>query len=171
MTKHYRKSRKSKKSRNLRKGGSDNEPFNIPDDISEIGSNEDLNLDESNMSDLDLDLDNSNITDTETVTENSLNLSDFDNMSQGQDPMTLSELNVSQPSSQNTTIEDISGGAKRQKGKRKTIQKRKGKKHRKSMKKGKRGGRNLGSNCNDPNFSIYNTNMLKLFPYLPNKPN
>jgi hypothetical protein len=22
-----------------------------------------------------------------------------------------------------------------------------------------------GTNCNDPNFSIYNTNMLKLFPY------
>ncbi len=28
-----------------------------------------------------------------------------------------------------------------------------------------RGGSNIGSNCNDPNFSIYNTNMLKLFPY------
>ena len=27
------------------------------------------------------------------------------------------------------------------------------------------GGNNIGSNCNDPNFSIYNTNMLKLFPY------
>jgi hypothetical protein len=28
-----------------------------------------------------------------------------------------------------------------------------------------RGGSNIGSNCNDPNFSIYNTNLLKLFPY------
>ena len=27
------------------------------------------------------------------------------------------------------------------------------------------GGNNIGSNCNDPNFSIYNTNLLKLFPY------
>lgn len=27
-----------------------------------------------------------------------------------------------------------------------------------------RGG-NFGGNCPDPNFSIYNTNMLKLFPY------
>jgi hypothetical protein len=29
----------------------------------------------------------------------------------------------------------------------------------------KKGGSNIGSNCNDPNFSIYNTNLLKLFPY------
>ena len=27
-----------------------------------------------------------------------------------------------------------------------------------------RGG-NFGGNCPDPNFSIYNTNLLKLFPY------
>jgi hypothetical protein len=26
-------------------------------------------------------------------------------------------------------------------------------------------GGNFGGNCSDPNFSIYNTNMLKLFPY------
>jgi hypothetical protein len=28
-----------------------------------------------------------------------------------------------------------------------------------------RGGDGIGSNCSDPNFSIYNTNLLKLFPY------
>jgi hypothetical protein len=28
-----------------------------------------------------------------------------------------------------------------------------------------RGGNNIGANCSEPNFSIYNTNMLKLFPY------
>ena len=27
------------------------------------------------------------------------------------------------------------------------------------------GGQNIGGNCSDPNFSIYNTPMLKLFPY------
>lgn len=27
------------------------------------------------------------------------------------------------------------------------------------------GGQNIGGNCTDPNFSIYNTPMLKLFPY------
>jgi hypothetical protein len=31
-----------------------------------------------------------------------------------------------------------------------------------------RGGRNIGANCNDPNFSIYNTRGLTLFPYKPN---
>jgi hypothetical protein len=29
------------------------------------------------------------------------------------------------------------------------------------------GGANLGAGCPDPNFSIYNTNELKLFPYKP----
>jgi hypothetical protein len=37
------------------------------------------------------------------------------------------------------------------------------KKYKKTKK--NRGGGNIGSNCNDPNFSIYTTNMLKLFPY------
>ena len=29
------------------------------------------------------------------------------------------------------------------------------------------GGGNLGAGCPDPNFSIYNTNELSLFPYRP----
>ena len=51
-----------------------------------------------------------------------------------------------------------------------------GKKHKKSCKKTKsksnrktkRGG-GYGGNpfCNNPNFNIYNTNLLKLFPYKP----
>jgi len=28
-----------------------------------------------------------------------------------------------------------------------------------------RGGQNIGANCSDPNYSIFNTNFLKLFPY------
>jgi hypothetical protein len=28
-------------------------------------------------------------------------------------------------------------------------------------------GRGYGANCYDPNFSIFNTNALKLFPYNP----
>ena len=50
----------------------------------------------------------------------------------------------------------------------KTKKQRKSRKGRKSKKYrggNKIGGNNIGSNCNDPNFSIYNTNMLKLFPY------
>ena len=30
------------------------------------------------------------------------------------------------------------------------------------------GGQNIGANCNNPNFSIYNTRGLTLFPYKPN---
>ena len=28
-------------------------------------------------------------------------------------------------------------------------------------------GNGYGANCNDPNYNIYNTNLLKLFPYSP----
>ena len=47
---------------------------------------------------------------------------------------------------------------------------KKGKSSRKSRKSRKlsrklKGGQNIGSNCSDPNYSIYNTNFLKLFPY------
>ena len=28
-----------------------------------------------------------------------------------------------------------------------------------------KGGNNIGYNCFNPNYSIYNTNLLKLFPY------
>lgn len=38
------------------------------------------------------------------------------------------------------------------------------KNNRKSQSRKMKGG-NFGGNCSDPNFSIYNTNMLKLFPY------
>jgi hypothetical protein len=32
---------------------------------------------------------------------------------------------------------------------------------------GVRFGTGVGSNCHDPNQSIFNTNLLKLFPYKP----
>jgi hypothetical protein len=32
---------------------------------------------------------------------------------------------------------------------------------------GVRFGNGIGSNCHDPNQSIFNTNLLKLFPYKP----
>jgi hypothetical protein len=39
---------------------------------------------------------------------------------------------------------------------------------RKNMKGGEtRYGTGVGSNCYDPNFSIFNTNLLKLAPYKP----
>jgi hypothetical protein len=43
---------------------------------------------------------------------------------------------------------------------------RKARKHtRKTRSRRHRGGQNIGANCSDPNYSIFNTNFLKLFPY------
>ena len=39
--------------------------------------------------------------------------------------------------------------------------------HRKNLKGGMCFGNGVGANTNDPNYSIYNTNELKLFPYKP----
>jgi hypothetical protein len=49
---------------------------------------------------------------------------------------------------------------------RKTFR-RKYSKTRKNIRKIKKhkGGQNIGFNCSNPNYSIYNTNFLKLFPY------
>ena len=100
---------------------------------------------------------------------NNLTISTFE-------PLTLSDLNTSNISSTNTTKEDISIGGK----KRKTMKKRKALKKRKTMKKrnyarknnrkqcgGTCYGSGVGANSYDPNFSIYNTRELQLFPYKP----
>jgi hypothetical protein len=89
----------------------------------------------------------------------------FDTASQG--PMELDELNISNMSdSSGYTTEEDFGGATR----RKNSKKRRGKKIKKTRK--QRGGmcfgNGVGANSYDPNYSIYNTNMLKLFPYKAN---
>jgi hypothetical protein len=55
-------------------------------------------------------------------------------------------------------------------GGKKRSRKRKNNKRKKTNRKIKGGavfGNGYGSNCNDPNYNIYNTNLLKLFPYNP----
>ena len=50
------------------------------------------------------------------------------------------------------------------------VQRTGGKKTRRNQKRRNRkyvGGANVGCNNTDPNYSIYNTNMLQLFPYVP----
>jgi hypothetical protein len=96
---------------------------------------------------------------------------DMDQSFDSQGTMNLNELNISNVSDMSgyTTSPDESdnefGGRRRRK--RKT---RRGKKSRKTRKQrgGKCFGNGVGANSNDPNFSIYNTNLLKLFPYRPN---
>ena len=58
----------------------------------------------------------------------------------------------------NTMYKRKNNTSKRRRTSRKIYKKRPSRKH------GLRGG-NFGGHCPDPNFSIYNTNLLKLFPY------
>lgn len=98
-----------------------------------------------------------------------LDMGDTSFNSQG--TMNLDELNTSNISntSGHTTSEDISFGGKRSKRiSRKKITRR-GRKTRKNSKLKLKGGmcfgNGVGANSYNPNYSIYNTNMLKLFPY------
>ena len=61
----------------------------------------------------------------------------------------------------NTTLGDESFGGKRRSKKRRPLQKRRTHK----MRGGRCYGNGVGANSYDPNYSIYNTNMMKLFPY------
>jgi hypothetical protein len=79
----------------------------------------------------------------------------------------LSSKNPSNSSSETSTlILDIpdDGNAR---GKRRTRKNRKGRKGRRSQRGGTCYGRGVGANSYDPNFSIYNTRELQLFPYKP----
>jgi hypothetical protein len=76
----------------------------------------------------------------------------------------MSDGSMSSLFSENESFASDTGGKKRR---QKTSRKNKGRKARKSRK--QRGGmcygNGVGANSYDPNYSIYNTNMLKLFPY------
>ena len=94
---------------------------------------------------------------------------------ESQGTMNIDELNENGLSESGyTTPEDISFGGKIRKKssrKRNPSKKRKTRKNirRKIKHKGGRCfGNGVGANINNPNFSIHNTNMLKLFPYKPN---
>jgi len=99
----------------------------------------------------------------------------MDNSFDTQGTMNLNELNTSGISDAGyTTSEDTSfdefGGKRRKRRLSRKKQTKKGRKTRKNKRKlnhkgGMCFGNGVGANSNDPNFSIYNTNMLKLFPY------
>lgn len=105
-----------------------------------------------------LDMDNS------FESQGTMNLDEL-NTSQG--TMNIDELNTSNTSGYTTSESDDEFGGRRR---RRTTKKRRGKKAKKTRK--QRGGmcfgNGVGANSYDPNYSIYNTNMLKLFPYRPN---
>ena len=147
---------------------------NSDDDEHDYGLNDSLDLDDTNMNDS-MDTTNESMTnigddyeyndDSITLSNGSLHLSDL-NEDDG-------EISLA-----NTTIEDGSIGGKKRKmsnkknstKKRKTTKKRRVMKKRKHTKKQKGGmcyGNGVGANSYDPNFSIYNTRELELFPYRP----
>lgn len=97
----------------------------------------------------------------------------MDNSFESQGTMNLDELNASGMSdagyttTEETSFDDFGGKRRKRKSRKKNT-----KKGRKTRRRKQRGGmcfgNGVGANSNDPNFSIYNTNMLKLFPYKPN---
>lgn len=112
-------------------------------DISFNGDNDSLHLSDLNVSQ------DSMRTNT-TIPDESLNNSQFSNDS------------MSSLFSENESSASEMNGGKR---KRKTMRHRNKKERSKKQTGGTCFGNGVGSNNNDPNYSIYNTNMLKLFPY------
>ena len=197
MVKHSRKkSRKSHRKSHKMKGGI-NRTLEIDDlnerkprdlealDISVISNSDDDDHD-FGLNDI-LNLDNTNMRDSmDTINESMTNIGDDydynnDSNNMTMDSLHLSDLNEDENESSlgNTTIEDDSiGGKKRRRTmkkrkmmkKRKTMKKIRTTKKRKQTKKQKGGmcyGNGVGANSYDPNFSIYNTRELELFPYKP----
>ena len=139
-------------------------PDNNENDLSEIGDDKSQHniSDDSLVFDEDDDLDN-NIDD---VSEDSIVSDQGNTTNERSSLMDIDELNLDNV--------DQNAGRRRKTRKirktRKTRKIRKGKKSRKTKKQrgGMRYGTGVGSNCFDPNYSIYNTPTLSLFPYKPN---
>lgn len=101
-------------------------------------------------------------------------LSQDSNLDQSQGSLHLSDLEQDSRMSGYTTNPDESfgefGGRKR-KSHRNRKHSKKGRKTRKNRKQKQKGGKcygnGVGANSYEPNYSIYNTNLLKLFPYKP----
>jgi len=136
--------------------------------------------DEHNL-DIDQNLDNSYNDSMNTTQENISNddNNNFVNNSLDNGSLHLSDLENSNNDSINTTKEDSFGGRKRKSSRAygkasraygKAIKTRKGRKYGRKSRKQRGGicyGNGVGANNYDPNFSIYNTRELTLFPYRP----
>ena len=138
-------------------------------DISGISnaSDDDHNLDdEYNLDDSVKDSMNTTQDNISNVTSNN-SLMEYN--STNDNSLHLSDLENSNIDSTNTTREEDSFGGKRKKL-RKTRKSRKSRKNVRKSRKQRGGmcfGNGVGANSYDPNFSIYNTRELSLFPYRP----
>lgn len=80
----------------------------------------------------------------------------------------MSIINPSNSSSETSTlILDIPDDGNARGKRRKTIKTRKNRRGKRSQRGGTCYGHGVGANSYDPNFSIYNTRELELFPYKP----
>jgi hypothetical protein len=126
----------------------------------------------SNASDDDHNLNDSYDDSINTTQENVSNVSNnnFVDNSVDNGSLHLSDLENSNNNSNNTTIEEDSFGGKRRKGRKTRKGRKHGRKHGRKTRKQRGGmcfGNGVGANNYDPNFSIYNTRELTLFPYSP----
>lgn len=104
-----------------------------------------------------------------TTTESLSGLNNDYSLNNTMDSLHESDLANLTNNSVNTTRDDSFGGRKR-KTYGKTKKGRKARKYNRKSRKQRGGmcfGNGVGANSSDPNYSIYNTNMLKLFPYRP----
>ena len=180
MAKRYTRNKRRRKTRKIRGGFDLNETIPHTDDDSHFLNidNDDSFQSQGSLHPSDLDI--SQINDSGYTTEQTASLGeafDLDSIPNAanntdnldiNDSLDLSDLNSNglNESGYTTSAEDNeSFGGKRR---RKLSKKRRGKKTLKNRRKQKGGvcyGNGVGANNYDPNYSIYNTNMLKLFPY------
>ena len=192
MPKKYTRNKRQKKYRRRRsmKGGNDSLIEVIPssDETHDLDLDQSLDLDPIDLNDShdthsfssqgslhisDLEP-NSSLNTTKESYQSINSLDDSIGLNQSIDSNSFQPLNMNdlESSSVNTTMEDESFGGKRVRKSYKKRHGKKGKKTRKNRRKQKGGvcyGNGVGANNYDPNYSIYNTNMLKLFPYKPMK--
>jgi len=137
-------------------------------DISQISNDEE----DGHNDDFMYDYPDSNNTSQESISGLNLDNSSFSDSS-FMASLHDSDLNTSNIASQNTSVSSTSmGGKKHRKTNRKKMR-TKSKSRKSSRRRTRKGGncygRGVGANSYDPNLSIYNTNLLTLFPYKPIK--
>ena len=105
------------------------------------------------------------------MSDDSINLNDSDinilNNSYNSDSDNSGVTTLADESDGSLRLSDLQGGKSRKRRTKKSRKTRKTRKTRK-MRGGARYGTGVGANNFDPNYSIYNTQELNLFPYKPN---
>lgn len=69
--------------------------------------------------------------------------------------------------SMNSTNASMNAGRRMMRHSKKRVSNLRRKKSHRRLRGGAMYGTGYGANCNDPNYSVYNTNLTKLFPYRP----